>query len=285
MTDSSRRDEAFTVTPLAGALGARVDGIDLAAPMDDETFAAIEQAWYEHLVLLFPNQDLTPAQHVAFSKRFGPLLEHPLKSRRGLDDFPEVLVLENRPGRPGARNDFWHSDVSFAAIPPMGSLLYARKVPPGGKGDTMFCNMYRAWDGLSEGLRAVLDGRMAVHDGSPLARRNAERTSDGQPITQLPDPVEHPIARTHPGSGRKALFVNPYFTQHIAGLTAEESRPLLDPVYALATRPENTFRHRWSVGDLLLWDNRCAMHYAILDYDDTVPRLMHRTTVTGEQPN
>ena len=274
---------ALSVRPLSGALGAEVDGVDLSAPMADALFGEVRRAFHDYLVLVFPGQCLSPAAQVAFTRRFGPVVPHPLKSRRGLADHSEVLVLENRPGQPGARNDFWHSDISFAERPPLGSVLHALEVPEG-YGDTMFCNMYNAYTGLSEGLRRLLDGRRALHGAAALVRRNAAAGTDAQPILEVPALVDHPVVRTHPETGRKALYVNPYFTERFADMTVLESRPLLDYLCAEAVRPENVYRHRWRAGDVLMWDNRCTMHYAISDYDASMVRLMHRTTAAGDKP-
>ncbi len=279
-TQSSFR---LTAKPLSGTLGAEVTNVDLAGSLDDPLVAAIKQAFHAHLVLVFRGQGLTPADQLAFTRLFGPVEPHPLASRRGVDGLPEVLVFENKKGTPGARNDFWHSDISFAEKPPACSVLYARTITEG-CGDTMFCNMYHAYDELSEGMRRMLDDLTAMHTSAPLAQRNRAGVSDGQPIADIPSPVEHPVVRTHPETARKALYVNPYFTSHFAAMTEDESRPLLEFLHQHATRPENVFRHRWREGDLLLWDNRCAMHYAVYDYDDTKPRLMNRTTAAGDRP-
>lgn len=271
------------VKPVGAALGARVTGVDLAGDLDERTLAAIRTAFLEHLVLVFPDQDLTPEGQLKFTRRFGPVEPHPLRSRRGVEGFPEVLVLENRPGRPDARNDRWHSDITFEERPPALSVLHAREVPDG-RGDTQFCNMYAAYSGLSEGLRSLLDGLSALHDAEILVARNSQGGTDAQPIREVPPPVRHPVVRTHPESGRRALFVNPYFTTAFDDMTRAESAPLLALLYDRATRPENLYRHRWAAGDLLMWDNRCTMHYAVHDYDETTPRLMHRTTAAGDRP-
>lgn len=273
------------VTPLCGALGARVEGLDLAADISNAEFAALHEAFLDHLVLVFPEQDLPPEAHVGFTRRFGPVEPHPLRSRRGAEGFPEVLVLENKPGQPGARNDRWHSDITCAERPPALSVLHALTIPGGGRGDTMFCNMYAAYDGVSAGLRAMLDRLSAQHNAEWLAVRNSEPGSDGLPIQEIPPPVTHPVVRTHPESGRRALFVNPGFTIGFEGWSRAESAPLLSHLYARATAPENVYRHRWSQGDVLMWDNRCTMHYAVYDYDDSMPRLMHRTTAAGDRPS
>lgn len=272
----------LTVRRLGRALGAEVAGVGLPRLSSGE-FTLIRRAFLEHLVLVFRGQKITPLQQVAFTERFGPVEPHPLGSRPGHEEHPAVLVLENRRGKPGARNDFWHSDITFGEKPPLCSVLHALTVTPG-RGDTLFCNMYAACENLPEGLKSEISGLRAVHSSLPLMERNKQAGSDALPIREIPPPVEHPVARTHPETGRKALFVNPYFTSRIAGVSAERSRRLLDALQAEATKPENIYRHRWQPGDLVMWDNRCTMHYAVYDCDDSMPRLMHRTTAAGDRP-
>jgi len=277
------KDSPLSLRPLGATLGSEVIGLDLAKPMSDGLVDAVRQAFHDNLILLFRDQTLSPGDQVAFTRHFGAVEAHPLGSRRGLDDHPEILVLENRPGNPGARNDFWHSDISFSECPPLGSVLHAIDAPAP-YGDTMFCNMYKAYEDLSPGLRRMLDPMTALHSAAPLVRRNNDEANDGLPIRNIPDPAEHPVVRTHPGTGRKAIFISDYYTERFTGMTAEESRPLIQYLCAQAIRPENLYRHRWRNGDVLMWDNRCAMHYAVRDYDETMPRLMHRTTAAGERP-
>ncbi|MDX1981679.1 MAG: TauD/TfdA family dioxygenase [Bryobacteraceae bacterium] len=269
---------------LSGALGAEISGIDLAHPLTDAALKDIQDLFARHLVLVFPAQDLTPAQQVAFTRNFGPVEPHPLGSRRTAEGQPEVLIFENKPGTPGARNDFWHSDISYVTTPPGASVLHARVVTEG-RGDTMFCNMYTAYEELSSGLRRLLESLSAVHSAELLVRRNNETRSDGRPIEGVPPAVEHPVIRSHPVTRRKAIYVNPYFTSHFSGMTGEESRPMLEYLHARATRPENVYRHHWRRGDVLMWDNRATMHYAVYDYDENMPRRMHRTTAGGERPS
>ena len=190
------------------------------------------------------------------------------------------MVLENKPGKLGPRNDFWHSDISFDAKPPLGSILYAIQITEG-RADTLFCNMYEAYDNLSDGLRATLDGMRAMHSAERLVQEVPNRLS----VDAAPAAVPHPVVRTHVGTGRKALYVNPHYTLNFEGWSEAESKPLLDMLIAEATRHENIYRHQWQVGDVLMWDNRCTMHYAVRDYDDTMPRLMHRTTAAGDIPS
>ncbi len=274
---------ALEVRRLGAALGAELRGVELSEPLDTDTVELVRRAFLEHIVLVARDQSLPPAAQIAFTELFGAVEPHPLASRPGLPDFPQVMVLENRPGKPGARNDFWHSDISHAERPPAVSLLHALEVPEG-RGDTMFCNMYAAYDQLSCGMRHLLEKRQALHSGEATARRNREEASDALPIPQVPPPVAHPVIRTHPETGRKALYVNPFFTQRFSDMSDSESAPILNYLYAFATRPENVYRHRWRKGDVLFWDNRCAMHYAVKDYDEHIPRFMHRTTAAGDRP-
>ncbi len=283
MSQTAISPSRFTVSPPAGTLGAEVDGVDLAGTLDEELVGEIKSAFHEHLVLVFPKQTIAPADQVAFTRLFGPVEGHPLSPRKGVAGYPEVLVFENKPGTPGSRNDFWHSDISFAETPPAVSVLYGSTITPG-CGDTMFCNMYRAYEELSEGMQRMLDRLTALHTSEALIERNRDAKSDGLPIADIPPPVRHPVVRTHADTNRKALYVNPYFTSQFKEMTSEESWPLLEYLYERATRPENVYRHRWRQGDLLMWDNRCAMHYAVYDYDDSQPRLMHRTTAGGDRP-
>jgi len=274
---------------MAGALGADVYGVDLSQPLDDETFGEIERALYEHLVLFFHDQDLTPEQHLAFSRRFGPLYRSPYVKH--MDAYPDIIaVLKEADERNiSTFGNGWHSDFSFLEEPPMGSVLYAREVPSHG-GDTLFANMYLAYEALSEGMRRMLDGLNAMHAGKPYG-------TGGVPVglkvsrsigiernrPEADREVAHPVARVHPVTGRKALFVNSTYTTRLEGMTEAESRPLLDFLYAHAVQPEFTCRLRWRPGDLAVWDNRCTLHYAVNDYDGS-RRLLHRTTIKGERP-
>ncbi|MEQ8229357.1 MAG: TauD/TfdA family dioxygenase [Rhodospirillales bacterium] len=279
------RNHPINVQPLTGAIGARVTGVDLSQELDAETFAAIRQALNEYLVLAFSDQDLTPAEQSRFSKLFGPAEPHPYGARVGVNnENPEVIVLETKPGRRGARNDFWHSDISASEKPPALSLLHARIVPEG-RGDTLFCNMYRAFETLSPAMQQTLRGLDALHSPDAIRQRNlAEPDTDSPQIPAGLKSFRHPAVRTHPETGRDALYVNTFFTVQFADMTVEESRPILDFLMDHATRPENVYRHRWQAGDFVMWDNRATMHYAVRDYDETMPRRMHRTTAGGDRP-
>ena len=269
---------------LAGGTGLQVLGVKLSEALEEDVKAAIRDALFNHCALVFRDQDLQPSAQVRFTQLFGEAQPHPLNPRPTVPGMPQVLLIQNRPGKRGARNDYWHSDISHAARPPAVSILHALEVPVS-RGDTMVCNMYSAWEQLSPGMRGMLSKMRAEHSGEASARRNQlEADTDGLQIVNVPAPNLHPVARTHPHSGRVALFINPHFTTRFEDMTREESLPLMNFLTRQATQPENIYRHRWAVGDVLLWDNRCAMHYAVRDYDENMPRLMHRTTAAGEAP-
>jgi len=273
----------FTVNPLSPVLGAEMIGADLAADLDDDSFAAIRDAWLEaDGIMVFRDQELTPDDHIAFSRRLGPLEKHVLETYL-LPGYPEIYRVSNKvkDGVPQGREKagtYWHSDLSYMNPPALASLLYGLEVPPSG-GDTMFCSLYAAYDALSDTMKSILEGLAAVHDFGFASRGvfRAEQATQSQ-LDATPA-VEHPVVRTHPETGRKVLFVNPGFTSHIVGIHPSESRALLDFLFAHATQPEFIYRHRWRKNDLVMWDNRCTMHYAVADYDGIGERYMHRTTV------
>jgi taurine dioxygenase len=273
---------------MAGALGADIDGVDLAS-LDDAGLADIKRAFADYLVLQFHDQKLTPEQHVILTKRFGPTSRSPYIKH--MDEHPDIIAVlkEADEAKISTFGNAWHSDFSFLEEPPLGSLLYAREVPSHG-GDTLFANMYLAYEALSDGMKRMLDPLNAIHTGKPYgvggvsAELKVSRSIGIERNRAEADrEVAHPIVRLHPVTGRKALFVNSIYTTRIEGMTVEESRPLLDFLFDHAIRPEFTCRLRWRTHDLALWDNRCAMHYAVNDYDGQ-RRLMHRTTVAGERP-
>lgn len=269
-----------TLTP---AIGAVIDGIDVSAPLSDEEIRDIRAALDERLVLFFPGQSLSPAQQRDFAARFGELYVHPFYP--GQDEAREIMVLEHDETR-RASTDRWHNDVTYLEKPPQASLLYAQEIPPLG-GDTLWANMYLAYETLSEPLRNFVSRLRAVHsfakNFSP-ERFKAMGMEDRQEATYAEHPpVSHPVVRTNPSNGRKALFVNPDFTSHIEDLTARESDVLLNLLYEHMARPEFQVRWRWTAGDVAFWDNRWTQHCALADYFPQ-RRVVHRATIAGDCP-
>lgn len=283
------RTNGLTITPVAGALGAEVGGVDLSRPLDEATAAALRAALVDHLVLMFRDQDLDPDAQTAFTATFGAPMRLPYIAP--MDGHPEVIaVLKEADERNiSTFGGTWHSDFSFLGAPPLGSVLYAVEVPPAG-GDTIWANMYGAYESLSAGLRALLDGMTAMHSGHvygaerpPVDIATSTSIAISRNNPEADREVAHPVVRRHPESGRKALFVNPVYTTRFADMTEAESAPLLEMLYEHATRPEHTCRLGWQAGSLAVWDNRCTLHLAVNDYDGH-RRLLHRTAIAGERP-
>lgn len=271
------------VTPIAGALGAEISGIDLSEPLGNQTFQEVHDALMENLVIFFRDQDITPDQHKAFGARFGELQVHPFAPH--LEDHPEIIVIENDEQRPSKINN-WHTDVTFMQKPPLGSILHAQTVPEAG-GDTMWANMYAAYDALSDKWQAFLSDLKAVHDfthnfGKRLLREEGGYEKLKKAQQQMP-PAVHPVIRTHPVSGRKGIFVNSAFTTHIDGMSQRESDAVLGFLYEHIRTPEFTCRFNWRKHSIAFWDNRCTQHYPIADYWPA-ERRMHRVTVNGDRP-
>ncbi len=269
------------VEPLTPTIGAEISGVDLREPLDAEQVQRIEEALLAHLVVFFRDQDITPAQHIAFGRRFGELCYPPFMTDHGED--PEILVLDQTDPR-GEGTDVWHSDNTFMAEPPMGSILKAIQLPARG-GDTCFASAYAAYDALSPALREMLDELTAVHDlTATLMRANAagHTNADVSAILEKSPPVEHPVVRTHPQTGRKALFVNANSTTRITGLTEPENAVLLRFLCDHVRAPEFQCRFRWTPHSVAFWDNRAAQHLAVADYQER--RVMHRVTLAGDKP-
>jgi taurine dioxygenase len=263
---------AIDVRPLSPAIGAAVTGVDLDEPLDDETFAIIRAAFLDHCVLVFPGQQLAPAAQEAFGRRFGEPLVVPYLAAHQLPGHPAILRVTNM-GKANTLTENWHFDSAYFAEPPPIAILAAQHIPDVG-GDTMWANAYAAYEALSDTMRGLLAGLRAAFTGTVV-------DDDGQRRDVV---TYHPVVRTHPLTGRRALAIGriesvPYFE----GMTPAESRPLLQFLYEHCTRPEFVYRHRWGHGDVVMWDNRCTLHYAIHDYGDTAERLMHRITILGEQ--
>lgn len=273
------------IEPLGDVLGAAVTGIDLSAPADADTAAALNQALTDHIVLCIRGQELEPKAFTGASRLFGtPKLYVTRRDR--LDDAPEVSVVSNRPpsleGKPLVQAKFWHTDDSYLALPATLTLLLAKTLPDEG-GDTEFINCYRVLEALPPDMRQRIDGLRAVHkyrsrrNQSWVARRSAEEAAETPP-------VDHPLVRTHPKSGRQSLYINPNRIDHILGWNEEDSDALLDALYEFAFQPQFQYRHRWQNGDVIVWDNRCTMHRANADYDINQLRVMHRIMLEGEVP-
>ncbi len=275
--------EAIDLQVLSPHFGARIRGLDLGRATDDQV-RAVRTALAQHKVLFFSEQDLDPDAQVALGRRLGEITEsHPVVP--GVDeDHPEIYALDSAEG---GFADVWHTDVTFVRRPPLGSVLRAVVLPPTG-GDTQWADLQLAYESLSAPVQRLADQLVAVHDGTRefgyyLAQRQAAETLwEGERYRALV-PVEHPVVRVHPETGRKGLFVNPGFTSHLVGVSDAESRSLLDLFYAHITKPEHIVRHRWSVGDVAMWDNRSTVHYANRDYGDQ-RRVMHRITLRGDEP-
>jgi len=275
---------ALQVRPVAGALGAEILGIDLSHDLGEESVAAIRAAWLKHLVIFFRDQTLPPAAFLGVARRFGQAVEYPFI--KGIEGFPEitpVIKLEHETMNFGG---LWHSDTAYLECPPMATMLIAREVPPFG-GDTLFANMYLAYETLSDGMKRMLDGLVTVNSSAKadVTKTREDRMRDGaKESAKTQYTAEHPVVRTHPETGRKALYINGGHTVRFKDMTEQESAPLLQFLFQHATRPEFTCRFRWDVGSIALWDNRCTQHNPINDYHG-FRRVMHRVTLAGDRPS
>jgi taurine dioxygenase len=277
---------AMQLRKLSHALGAEVCGVDVAQPMSESTFGAIYQAFLAYGILLFRDQDVTREQHIEFSRRFGALDRHDALPRDRHPEYPELLMVTNEPKPDGSPSDTkytgrqWHSDMSFTTAPSLGSLLKCYAVPEVG-GDTLFANMYLAYDALSAGMKKLIDGLHGIHlSGTRKLANSTTGVVRAEEHKRINPPVAQPVVRAHPETGRKALYIGEK-VRRFDGMTEEESAPLIDYLVRHATRPEFVYRHQWRKHDILAWDNRCVMHQALGDFDETQLRHMERTTVLG----
>jgi len=270
------------VRRIAGALGAEITGIDLRK-LDDVQTREIREAWLEHLVVFFRDQQLAPAEFMAFAKRIGRPIEYPFV--KGMPGFPEIIEVKKLEHEKVNFGGVWHSDTAYLEVPPMASMLLAREIPPYG-GDTLFANMYAAYEALSEGMKRLLDPLVAINSS---AKADVTRTREDRLKTDGSDKAgkelvaEHPVVRTHPETGRKALYVNFAHTVRFRDMTEKESAPVLAFLFEHQIRPEFTCRFSWQVGSLALWDNRCAQHNPVNDYHG-FRRVMQRITLEGDRP-
>jgi len=288
--NASDASNTLEIRAFDAPLGAEVLGLDLSRPLSDSDFARLHRAHLDHHVLVFRDQRITPEQQVTFSRRFGPLQIHVLRQFQ-LTGHPEVLVVSNikENGQPvglGDAGHFWHSDLSYKETPSLGSLLHAQELPSEG-GDTLFSNMHLLWDTLPAELRRAVEGRRAEHTYlakyAELQRRSPWRPNlTAEQVAEV-KPVIHPVIRTHPETGRKALFVSEHFTTRILDIPEDESRALLAALFEHVARPANIYRHVWREHDMVFWDNRSVQHLAT-GCPDHLRRKLYRTTIEGDVP-
>jgi taurine dioxygenase len=276
---------AIKVRKIGHALGAEVSGVDISRPIDDQTFGEINRAFLENCVLVFHDQPLTREQQLAFSRRFGTLDTNQGRAHLRVPEVPEIFLVTTEPVAPGESpggviGGAWHTDNSHLPVAAAASLLQAIELPDVG-GDTMFCNMYRAYDTLSDGMKKLIEPLQGVHMQSRAVYDLSTPERAEQSWRQFPA-AAHPAVRVHRETGRKALYVNRQ-VRFFVGMTSAESKPLIDYLSDHAVRPENVYRHTWRVGDLVMWDNRCTLHMALGDFDRTRRRHMERTTVNADQ--
>jgi taurine dioxygenase len=279
----------ITVKPIAGALGAEIEGVDIASGVDQETQDEIYRAWLENNLIFFRNQSISPAQQIAFARRFGEIHLHLFN--KAMDDYPEITELLKTPDMKSNAGGRWHSDQMYTPEPAKATMLYGREIPEG-RGDTMFSNMYLAYETLSEGMKASLQDLRAIHNGDsrnhPSGKTRMERVQEGTIHMPQLNPGDaqtistHPVVRTHPETGRKLLYIGGH-TEKFEGWTEEESAPLLDYLKTHATRPEFTCRFHWTENAMAFWDNRCCQHFAINDYNG-YQRRMHKIMIKGDAP-
>jgi taurine dioxygenase len=282
MDNAARRDyHHIRVRPIAGALGAEIDGVNVARPLEGEVVSEIRQAFLDHLVIFLRNQKLTPQEQLAFAQQFGQPMEYPLL--RGLPECPLITPVIKLAHERVNFGGVWHSDTTYLERPPMASMLYAVETPPYG-GDTLFANQYLAYETLSEGLRQTLANLVGVNSSAKadVSKTREDRLRNaGAELKVLVG--EHPVVRTHPETGRKALFLNFGHTTRFRGWSEAESAPLLDYLFRHQVKPEFTCRFHWEPGSLAFWDNRCTQHNPVNDYHG-FRRVMHRVTLAGDTP-
>jgi taurine dioxygenase len=280
----------FEVHPFDAPVGAEVVGLDISKPINTEDFTRLHKAHLDHHVLVFRDQQITPQEHIDFSRRFGPLEIHVLHQFQ-LKNHPEILIVSNikENGEPIGLGDagvYWHSDISYKPNPSLGSLLHAQELPSEG-GDTLFANQHLAWESLSPELQQRILPLKAEHSYlakyEELRAKNPWRPKLSQAQIDQVAPAVQPVVRTHPETGRKALFVSEHFTTRIVGLPAQESDALLAELFAHSVKPEFVYRHKWAPHDLVFWDNRSLMHLAA-GTPDHLRRRLNRTTIVGDTP-
>jgi len=280
---SNKSYSRIKVDKVGTYLGCELSGIDLTQPIDEETFAEINDAFVDNEVLIIPNQEISTEDQIRFGEHFGELTVHPFSPNSDL--IPQLIIFDNKEDNPPFGTDIWHSDETFRDCPPLGTCLRALDVPNVG-GDTLFASMTAAYDGLSDRMKGLISGLEAIHDFKPF-KKLFPNDEDGRKNLQqyelMYPPVSHPIVRTHPVTGKKSLFVNPQFTIYVKGMGEVESRSLLTDLFDLAKVPEYQYRHHWYNHTMVIWDNRSVQHYAVHDYWPQ-RRHMERVTVGGGRP-
>jgi taurine dioxygenase len=289
--DGGAAGARLAITPRHPLIGAEVRGVDLSAPIDDAVFAEIYQAWLAHLVLVFPDQPISDAQHIAFSRRFGELEIHPAKAHRSshapeiyrvtnVDEAGNILPPESEAWRYTNISWLWHSDSSFRQVPSSGSILHGIELPPTG-GDTLFCNLYEVYEALPEATKRRAETQRVLHSHDTILQRGkVERSSRYESL----DGVNHPLVRRHPVTGRLSLFISPHTMAGIEGMADADARAFLEELTQFATQERFVYRHNWRKDDIIMWDNRCTMH-AVMPYDNAhARRILHRTTLVGDGP-
>jgi len=277
-------NHSITVTPISGALGAEVGGVDLGADLDEGEVQAVRQALLDHGVIFFHDQYFDTDAHKRLARRFGDIFNHPFL----ITEDPDLVTIVREPGDTRIVGEDWHSDTAMAPEPPMGAILIALEVPEFG-GDTMFANQYLAYEALSDGMKTLLGNLKALNSDRLVAGPAAAALSDNRATKSRTGPdwhetiTAHPVVRTHPETGRKCLYVNHSYTVGFEGMTGEESKPLLDWLMEWGHRPEFTCRFRWRKGSVAFWDNRCTKHIAVDDVHNA-RRVMRRIQVTGDRP-
>jgi taurine dioxygenase len=271
--------QTIEVRKLTPVIGAEIFGIDLAKPLGNQQFQEVHDALMDNLVIFFRDQKMSIEQHKEFGRRFGPLHVHP-NAPIAFAEHPEILVIKADEKSKHVAGEEWHSDVSCDVEPPMGSILHLTEVPPDGGGDTLFANMYRAYETLSQPIKTLLQGLTALHDSSKAHYYRVKATDRDE--MKFPN-AEHPIVRTHPVTGRQALYVNRGFTLRIPQLRKSESDALLEMLYRHVETPELQCRFKWQANSVAFWDNRCVQHHAMFDYQGH-RRYGHRVTVCGDKP-
>lgn len=279
------QNNTIAVRASTAALGAWVTGANLSGELSSSEMAAIRQALLDNLVICFPEQVVTPAQHRAFARKFGPLDAHPYTVP--MPGFPEILEIVKERSDAANFGEGWHTDMTYMEAPPLATMLVAREIPQRG-GDTVFANMYAAYAALSDKMKAILEGMVCVHGAGSTYGSKGRMSRDffsteviiGDTVEHF---AEHPLVRTHPETGRKCLFVNPGHTYNIKGMHEDESKALLQFLYQHSVRPEFTYRHSWTSNSIVIWDNRCTQHNALNDYHGQ-RRVVHRIVIRGDKP-